>query len=65
VRVARDDEWQRLEDGAHDGRIVLTECMSGDEGPHVEETVGPALGVAIDDGEVRADRLRRIECHGQ
>src|SRR5262249_42608900 len=41
------------------------EGLGGDEGPHVEEAVRLARGVAVDDREVRTDRLGWIERHRQ
>jgi hypothetical protein len=61
MRVARRDEWQRLEHRADHHRIILAESVGGKEGAQVQEPVWPAGPVAVDDGEIRSDRLRRIK----
>ncbi len=65
VRVALDDERQRIEHGPDHGRIVLAVGVGGDERAHVEEPVRFARLVAVDHPEIRSDRLARIERHGQ
>ena len=63
--VSRRDGWQRFENSPDHSRIVLAESVGGDEGAHVQETVWPACGVAVDDGEIRSDGLGWIESHRQ
>src|SRR5262249_25436650 len=65
MRVARDDEGERLEDGSDNGWIVLTEGLGGDEGAHVEEAVRLAGLFAIANSEVRSDGFAGIEGHRQ
>jgi hypothetical protein len=61
VRVAGDREGERVEDRANRRRIVLAERVRRDQGAHVEETIGLARGVAIDNREIRPDRLGGVE----
>ena len=65
MRVALDHERQRIEHGPDHGRIVLAECLGGDERAHVEEPIRFARLVAVDHSEIRSDRLARIERHGE
>jgi hypothetical protein len=61
MRVPRGDEGDRLEDRVDDGGIVLTERLRGDERAHIEETIGLAVRVAVDDRKVRSHGFGRIE----
>src|SRR5262245_8940452 len=63
MRVARDDERQRFENGLHHDGIVLSERLSGNQGTHVEKTIRLAPSIPIDDREIRSDGFGRIECH--
>jgi len=49
----------------HDRGIVFPERRGGNERAHVEETVRLAGRVAIDDGQIRSDRLCRVEGNRQ
>ena len=55
VRVASGHERQRFEHRADNGRLVVAERLGGDECAHVEEAVGSAAVVAIDDRQIGAD----------
>ena len=65
MRVARRDEWQRLEDSPDYRRIVLAEGVGSYEGAHVQETVWLAGGVAVNDREIRSHGLGWIKSHRQ
>ncbi len=65
VRIARGHKRQRLEYRADDSRLVFTKRLRGDQRSHVEKAVRLARMIAVDDGEVRANRLRRVERNWQ
>ncbi len=61
MRVTRRDVRQPLENSFDDRRFVLAEGLGGNERAHVEEAVRLAGGVAVNDREVRSNRLGGIE----
>ena len=65
VRVPRDDERQRLENGPNGRGVVFTEGTRRDERTHVEKPVRPVCRIAIDDAQIWPDGFGGIERHRQ